>query len=161
MRRLLSVVGSLVLLLVLAVIGVGSYAMYKAKALDASSEAYVRANVPAIVSTWSKQALLKRASPQLLQEFRKHPGQLDRMFHKLSSLGAMQSFGNVQGESNISYNLPSGKATIAAYVVKAVFANGTVDIKVRLILQAGKWKFLNFYVTAPAFLKAQPGEQTV
>ena len=40
MRRLLSVVGSLVLLLVLAVIGVGSYAMYKAKALDASSEAY-------------------------------------------------------------------------------------------------------------------------
>ncbi len=161
MRRFLSLVGGIFLFVVLVIGGFMAYAMYQGKALDSSSKAYVMANVPAIVSTWSKQELLKRASPQLLKELQKHPGQIDRMFQKLSSLGAMQSFGSVQGESNISYNLPDGKATIAAYVVKAVFANGTVDIKVRLILQAGKWKFLNFYVTAPASLKEQPQEQTI
>jgi hypothetical protein len=67
----------------------------------------------------------------------------------------------VHGEANIAYNLPHDKATTAAYEAKAVFANGTVDIKLRLILQAGKWQFLNFYVTAPDFLKDQPKVQNV
>ena len=161
MRRFLAVVGGLVLSVVLVIGGFVAYTVYQGKALDASSKAYVMANVPPIVSSWSKQELLKRASPELLKELREHPGQIDGMFQKLSALGPMLSFGSVQGESNISYDLPDGKASIAAYVVKAVFANGTVKIKVRLILREGKWKFLNFYVTAPASLNAQPEEQTI
>jgi hypothetical protein len=146
---------------VLVIGGFVVYAVYQGKALDASSKAYVMANVPPIVSNWSKQELLKRASPELLKQIGRHPGQIDRMFHKLSALGPMLSLGSVQGESQISYDLPEGKASIAAYVIKAVFANGTVKIKVRLILHDGKWTFLNFYVTAPASLNAPPEEQTV
>ncbi|MFN2120886.1 MAG: hypothetical protein ACK2T0_10875 [Anaerolineales bacterium] len=161
MRRVLSVVGMLFLVVILATGGFVAYATYQGRALDATSKAYVQTTVPAIVSTWSEQELLKRASPQLLTEIHKHPGQLGLMFRKLSALGAMQSFGHVQGESKVTYNFPHDKVATAAYEAKAVFANGTVDIKLRLILQAGKWKLLNFYVTAPASLKEQPEEQTV
>lgn len=161
MRRFLQLVGGLFLLVVLGIGGFVAYVVYQGKALDASSKAYVQANVPAIVSPWSKQELLKRASPQLLEQIRKHPGKIDRMFQQLSSLGAMQRMGSVAGESNTSYNLPDSESITAAYVLRAVFANGSVDIKVRLILQKGKWKFLNFYVTAPASLKPQSAETTI
>jgi len=159
MRKFLSAVGMLFLVVILAAGGFVAYATYQGRALDATSKAYVQANVPAIVSTWSTQELLKRASPQLLTEIHKHPGQLDRIFRRLSTLGVMLSFGHVQGESKVTYNFPHGKVATAAYVAKAAFANGTVDIKLRLILQAGQWKFLNFYVTAPAPLKERPEEQ--
>ena len=161
MKRLLSLVGALFLMLVLAIGGFAAYAMHRGEELDSSSKAYVEANVPAIASTWSKPALLKRASSQLLRVIRSHPGRIDRMFRRLSLLGPMQGFGHVQGESNVSYHLPDGRSITAVYAARAVFAHGEADIKVRLILQAGKWRFLNFYVTAPAFLKGQAREQTV
>lgn len=161
MKRLLTVLGTLVLLAVLGIGGFGSYVMYKAKAFDASSEAYVRVNVPVIAATWSKQALLERASPQLLKEIRKHPGRIERMFDRLSALGPMKRFGGIEGGSSVAYNLPNDKSTTAAYAIQAVFAHGKAEIKVRLILQRGHWKFLNFDVTAPASLQANPGETTV
>jgi hypothetical protein len=161
MRRFLSVVGALFLVVLLGIGGFVAYVMVHGNALDASSKAYVQASVPAIISNWSEQELLKRASPQLLKELRSHPGQLDRVFRRMYALGALKHFGEVQGEANIAYNLPHDTSSTAAYKAKAVFANGTVDIKVRLILQAGKWKFLNFYVTAPDFLKEQPQVQNV
>jgi hypothetical protein len=158
-RKFLSVVGMLSLVLVLAIGGFVAYAAYQGKKLDATSKVYVEANVPVIVSTWSKQELLKRASPQMLKEIGDHPGQLEQVFHKLSALGAMQSFGHVQGESNVTYNFPNGKFTTASYVAKAVFVKGKADIKVRLILQAGQWKSLDFYVNSPVFLSEQSQSQ--
>jgi len=159
MRKFLSAVGMLFLVVLLGIGGFVAYVMVHGKALDASSKAYVQTSVPAIVSTWSEQALLKRASPQLLTELHKHPGQLDRVFRSMYALGALKHFGEVRGEANTAYNLPHDTSTTAAYEAKAVFANGTVAIKVRLILQHGKWQFLNFYVTVPAPLKERPEEQ--
>lgn len=161
MKKFLSVVGALFLVVVLGIGGFVAYVMFQGKALDTSSKAYVRASVPAIISTWSEQELLKRASPQLLKELRAHPGQLDHVFRRMSALGALKHFGDVKGEANTAYNLPHDTSSTAAYKAKAVFANGKVTIKVRLILQDGKWKFLNFYVTAPDSLKEQPEVQTV
>jgi hypothetical protein len=64
LRKFLVIIGGLFLVLVLVGAGFLGYAAYRGRDLDASSKAYVEENIPAIVSTWSKDELLKRMSPQ-------------------------------------------------------------------------------------------------
>jgi hypothetical protein len=154
LKRFLSIIGGLFLVLVLFVVGFFGYAAYQGRALDASSKAYVEENIPAIISTWSKDELLKRSSPQLLTIMNEKPEQLDRLFQKLSTLGPMLSFGDAKGESNVSYTTQNGKVTTAAYVTTAKFKNGDGRISTRLIQSpASQWQILLFNVDAPLFLQ--------
>ena len=153
MKKFLSIIGGFFLVLVIVVIGFVGYAAYQGRGLDASSKEYVEANVPTIISTWSKEELLKRSSPQLLKIINEKPEQLDQLFQKLSKLGAMQSFGDVKGDSNVSYTTQNGKVTTASYVASAKFVNGEGHITVRLIQLSGQWQFLLFNVNSPIFLQ--------
>ena len=153
MKKFLSIIGGFFLVLVIVVIGFVGYAAYQGRGLDASSKEYVEANVPTIISTWSKEELLKRSSPQLLKTINEKPEQLDQLFQKLSKLGAMQSFGDVKGASNVSYTTQNGKVTTASYVASAKFVNGEGHITVRLIQLSGQWQFLLFNVNSPMFLQ--------
>ena len=140
MRNFVWFFGVLCLVLVLVVAGFIGYAKYQEQALNASSKAYVEANVPAIVSTWSKDELLKRSSPQLLKVVSDKPEQLDQLFQKLSKLGAMRSLGEVKGDSNVSNTTPNSKVITASYVASAKFENGEGRITVRLIQLSGQWQ---------------------
>jgi hypothetical protein len=91
LKRILSIIGGLFLALVLVVAGLLGLVAYQGRGLDASSKAYVEENIPAIISTWSKDELLKRASPQLLKIINEKPEQTDQLFQKFSKLGPMQS----------------------------------------------------------------------
>ena len=154
MKKFLSIVGGLFLVLILIAAGLFSYAAYQGRGLDASSKAYVEENLPAIVSTWSKDELVKRSSPQLQKIIDEKPQQLDQLFQKLSKLGAMESFGEVKGGSNVMYNVQGGKFTTAAYVATAKFANGEGRISVRLIQSpSGQWQFLLLNVNSPVMLQ--------
>jgi hypothetical protein len=109
---------------------------------------------PAIISTWSKDELLKRSSPQLQNSLNEKPEQLDQLFQIFSKLGPMQSVGEAKGDSNVLYSTQGGKITTAAYVVTAKIKNGEARIKTRLIQSpAGEWQFLQFYVDSPVFLQ--------
>lgn len=153
MKRFLSIVGGVVLVLLLVGAGFIGYAAYQGQGLDASSKAYVEENVPAIISTWSKDELLKRSSLELLKVANENPEQLDQLFQKLSKLGAMRSFGDVKGDSNVSYTTQNGKVTTASYGATAKFENGEGRITARLIQSNGQWQFLLFYVDSPLFLQ--------
>ena len=154
LKRFLSIIGGLFLVLVLLVAGFFGYAAYQGRGLDASSKAYVEENIPAIISTWSQDELLKRSSPQLLKVINEKPEQLDQLFQKLSKLGPMLSFGEVKGDSNVSYTTQNGKVTTAAYVATAKFKNAEGRITARLIQSsAGQWQILLFHVDSPLFLQ--------
>ena len=153
MRKFLSIVGGLFLLLVLAIVSFVGYAAYQGRGLDASSKAYVEANVPAVTATWSKEELLKRASPQLLKIIGEKPEQLDQLFRKLSQLGAMRSLTDLKGDSNVSYTTQNGKITTAQYVGHAQFEHGEGEITIRLIQLSGQWQFVLFHVDSPLFLR--------
>ena len=97
---------------------------------------------------------MKRSSPQLLKAINEKPGQLDQLFQKLSALGPMVSFGEVKGDSNVTYTTQNGKVTTAAYVGTAKFRNGEGRINARLIQSpGGQWQLLQFYVDTPLFLQ--------
>jgi hypothetical protein len=154
LKRFLSIVGGLFLVLVLLAAGLFGYAAYQGRGLDASSKTYVEESIPAIISIWSKDELLKRSSPQLQKVIDEKPEQLDQLFQKFSKLGPMQSFGRVKGDSNVSYTTQNGKVTTAAYVVTAKFKNGEGRITARLVQSpAGQWQFLLFHVDSPLFLQ--------
>jgi hypothetical protein len=153
MKKFLSIVGGLFLVLVLVVAGFIGYAAYQGRGLDASSKAYIEDNVPPITSAWSKEELLKRSSPQLLKIINEKPELLDQLFQKLSKLGAMRSFDGVKGDSNVSYTTNDGKVISASYIANARFENGEARIAVHLVQLAGQWQFASFNVNSPLFLQ--------
>jgi hypothetical protein len=121
--------------------------------LQQSSKSYIEANIPPIISTWSKDELLKRASPQLLKSVNENPNSLDQQFKNLSKLGAMRTFGNVEGfASNYTTN-QDRIVTTASYVATAKFANGWAHISAQLIQSHGQWRFSLFKVDSPLFHK--------
>lgn len=145
MKKFLAVLGAVFLVLLFAAavfIGCGAYAGGK---LDASSKAYVDESVPAIVSGWSKEELIKRASSQLREKA--SDDQITQLFNTLSNrLGAFQSYDGAKGDSNMSFTSKNGCLVTASYVAKATFQHGKADIQIRLIQSGGAWKILNFHV---------------
>ena len=126
---------------------------FQSQDLQASSKAYIETNVPAIISTRSKDELLKRSSPQLLKNINEDHNQIKQQFQKLSKLGSMLSFGDVKGYATISTTNKDRMFISASYVAIAKFENGDAHISVRLIQTYGKWQFLLFNVTTSPFLK--------
>jgi hypothetical protein len=151
MRKALAVVGGIALIAMLLIGGFIGYSAYEGHGLDASSKEYVDKNIPLIISSWSKDELLKRASPQLLQVLNKKPDQIDRLFQDFAKLGAMRSYDGSKGDSNVSYTNKDGKLVTAAYIADATFANGSAHISVRLIRTYDSWELLMFNVNSPLF----------
>jgi hypothetical protein len=153
MRKVLSIIGVIFVVLVLVGAGFVGFAAYQGRGLDASSKAYVEENIPAIISTWSKDEFLSRASPQLLKIIDDKPGLIDLLFKKFVLLGAMKSFGDVKGDSNVFYSTQNGKVVTANYTATAKFENGDAQIAIRLIQTSGKWQLLLFNINSPLFLQ--------
>jgi hypothetical protein len=153
MKKVLVVAGG-VILVVLIVLGcfVG-YASYEGSKLDASSKAYVDECVPAIVSAWSKDALLQRSSPELLNILKAKPDETDLLLAKFSKLGALRQYDGAKGDSFVAYNTAGGKTTTANYTATARFENGDAQITIRLIQLDGQWRILLFNVNSSLFLR--------
>lgn len=153
MKKILLIFGTSCLILIIVAAYFIGYGLYQGQGLDESSKEYVEANVPPIVSTWSKEELLKRSSPELLQVLNQKPGEIDQIFLKLSRLGILNSFGDVKGEAKLDYTTNKGKVITASYVATAKFEHGEGQITVFLIQQSGQWQFLSFNVNSPLFLQ--------
>ncbi len=123
MKKLLSIAGGFFFVLILVVASFFGYAAYQGRGLDASSKAYVETNVPPIISSWSKDELLKRSSPQLIEIINENPDQLEQLFQKLTKLGALQTFGEVIGEATISITAQNGKVITVVETNDAVLIN--------------------------------------
>jgi hypothetical protein len=145
MKTVFITLGVIFLILIVLVAGFVGYAAYVGTKLDASSKAYVDASVPAIISTWSKDELKKRASPQLLKSASDE--QIDDLFTRLAAqLGSFQSYDGSKGDSNVSYTTQDGKVISASYTANATFQNGKIDIQVKLIQINSDWFLLGFHV---------------
>jgi hypothetical protein len=153
MKKILSIIGGVFLTLIVVIGGFIGYAAYQGRGLDASSKTYVEENVPAVISSWSKDELVKRSSPQLLKAIEGKPDQIDQLFRKLSKLGAMRSLGDVKGDSQAFYTTKEGKTITASYTAAATFQNGEANLTIRLIQNGGQWQFLLFNVNSPIFLQ--------
>ncbi len=154
MKTFLMLVGGGALAIIAIVAVAFGYFAYLGNQLDASSKAYVDASVPAIVSNWSKDELLKRGSPQFHQAVSEE--QANQLFEKLRGLGALQNYEGASGQANMSYTPQNGASTTASYKANATFQNGKAEIQVKLIQVDGSWEILGFYVNAPLLTHRRP-----
>jgi hypothetical protein len=145
MRTVLIALGAIFLILIAAVGVFIGYMAVVGPALDASSKAYVDASVPAIISTWSKDELIKRSSPQLRKATTN--GQVDQLFAEMKSLGAYETYDGAKGDSNINFTTKEGRVVTASYLATATFKNGRIDLQIKLIQIDGEWFLLRFYVS--------------
>lgn len=129
--------------------GLSGYAVYKGRGLDDSSRQYIEQNIPPILSTWSRDELLKRGSPKLLKVAADHPKAVAHFFKKLATLGALRSFGEPKGGADVTYTEEHGKTITANYVISARFANADAKVSVKLVRLSGKWRILLFRVDSP------------
>jgi len=67
-KKSLIILGSVFLVLILLVAGFVGSAAVRGSALDKESKAYVDGNLPILISTWSEDEVLKRASKELQEE---------------------------------------------------------------------------------------------
>jgi hypothetical protein len=156
MRRLLQILGALTLIVIVAG-GVGlGVIIYKGRALDAESKAFVDSAVPAIAANWSKEQLLDRATPELREKAR--PDELTALFDALSRLGPLVDYEGASGESTMSFIAGSGNTESASYLAKARFQNGSATFRLALMKREGHWMIQSFYVDpAP---DAEVGQRT-
>lgn len=153
MKKILSIIGSFFLVLVLLIASFFLYASYQKRGLDASSKAYIEANVPPIVTGWSKDELVKRSTPQFVKIFNENPNQLDSFFKKFSKLGAMRSVDDVKGNVDVSVTTRDGKVIHALYLIYATFENGKSIITIQLIQSPSiQWEINSFNINSPIFL---------
>ena len=138
------ILGAVFLILITVGGGFVGYFFYAGAQLDASSKAYVDASVPPIISTWSEDELVKRASPQLRKAT--SAGQLNHLFSDLAKLGTFQSYDGAKGEANMSFTSNNGKMITASYLANATFQYGKIDIRINLIQNNGEWMILGFHV---------------
>lgn len=149
MSKVLAIVGGIVVVVLVLSAGLSGYAVYQGRGLDDSSRQYIEQNIPPILTTWSREELLKRGSPELLKVAADHPAQVEHFFQKLSTLGALQSFGEVNGGADVTYTEQRGKTITANYVATAKFANADAKVSVRLVRISGQWRILLFRVDSP------------
>ncbi|WP_075356006.1 hypothetical protein [Desulfovibrio sp. DV] len=153
MRKFLAIVGGLFLALLLVAAIFFGYAAYNGSKLDASSKIYIEENIPIILSTWSKDELLQRSSPKLLEAINKDPKIIDLVFKKAASLGTFQKIHDINGDSNISITTNNGRVITARYIIPAKFDNGDATITVQMIQSSGQWQLLGFHVNFPTALQ--------
>ena len=142
MKTALIILGLLFVLMVAAVGGYFGFVSYETKQCDASSKAYVDESVPAIVSNWSKDELLKRESPQL-QEVATDDV-VTKLIDKLSGLGPMQSYDGAQGKAKVHLTKTAKLLITAEYIAQATFPKGKAQMKLDLVQVDGKWLIAGF-----------------
>ena len=151
LKKALIVLGIVFLVLVvLAAVGFGFLA-FKGRALDKESKQYVDATVPKIVSNWDQQALLDRASPELLlavseDEWTKISGLLRKH-------GDLKNYKGCQGKAETLYTPGKGKVISAKYEAMAVFKRGPAQIRISLIKHGDNWQILGFHVYSKTLLE--------
>lgn len=153
MKKFLAIVGGLFLSLLLALAIFFGYAAYNGSKLDASSKIYIEENIPIILSTWSKDNILKLASPQLIEIIGKNKTDIDLLLTKAAGLGKFQRIYDIKGDSKISFTTKNGSAVTANYAVKAKFDNEDATITVHLIQSSGQWQLLGLFVNSQKLLQ--------
>jgi hypothetical protein len=155
-RRLIYILGTLTLIVILAAgIGLGVL-IYKGRALDTESSAFVDGAVPAIAATWDTQQLLDRATPELRASVT--PGELRAVFNRLSQFGPLVEYQGATGAAAMSYIAGSGGTVSASYVATARCQNGTATFRIVLMKRDGRWLIHNFHVDSTP--GNQPGQRT-
>ncbi len=151
MSKLLKILGGVFLALVITGIGAAMYFIPKANRLNEDAVGYIEKNVPAIVSGWNPEELIKRGAPEMLTPTAKTD--LPKLFTWLSTLGKLKKLDKATGNIFANANTNSAvNGTFGKFTSKAEFDAGTAVVTVSLKRVGESWQITGFYVNSPALI---------
>lgn len=140
-RAVSRVLAVVVALVALAACGAGE----TSSSLDVESHKFVDVAIVAIVSRWSVDELVKRASPEMLAEA-EHQVDVNSIFDKWRPLGGLIAYAGSTGGAKTVESPETGEMITATYSAKATFQNGTAEINIELVKRDGNWSIFAFKV---------------
>ncbi len=149
MRKALRVLGAIFLVIIL--VGIGGFIILakEGASLDSESRNYADSSIVAIVSDWDQRELEARATSEFLVNM--PPGDMDRLFSKLRTVGRLKAYKGSRGQARIMMN-QTGKGVMANYEATADFDTGPARITLNLIKGLDGWRIHGFYVFSKALL---------
>ena len=118
---------------------------------DREATAYIEGAVPEIARAWNPQALIDRASPELLAAV-KSADDWERLFTAYRRLGALQKLEKPTGSVTSGAFAGTGAFTIGQYTANAIFENGQAQLKIQVRLVDNGWKIDAFHINSDLFL---------
>jgi hypothetical protein len=137
-KPFLTIFGSVGLVIIILPSALLAYGFYISYALSPSADAYADTSLHAILSTGSKDELLKRASPGFIANT--NQGQFDQVFVVLGQLGKFRTCSGLSGNVKTEFSFKKGLATTATYDTTAAFQRGKCDITIVIVRDKFAWK---------------------
>jgi hypothetical protein len=124
------------------------YAKPVANKLEESAVAYLDEVLPRIIAHWSKEELMKQASPRLLEHLKLQPKFFIEL-GKLNKLGKLRSYRGAEGYVRTIETINSGRTTLGYYKAFADYEKASVSLTVKLIWVDNSWRILVFNAWTP------------
>jgi hypothetical protein len=151
MKKLFTILGIIFATIIVIIVIVAAIFIPRALKLDHEATAYIQDAVPKIVTKWSSQELVDRATPELLAAAKKDNA-LDRLFVMFQQLGSFKHLDTPQGVVTSTAFTGEGTATVGNYTAKAEFEKGPATIKIQLRRVDDKWLINGFRINSDVFL---------
>jgi hypothetical protein len=138
-------------LLLVLILGAGGFLYLKnlGEAMDKESKAYVDDAIVKIVSSWSKEELRSRASPEFLKTAQ--PQDLEKLFAVFSKLGKMKEYKGSHGNANINFTTKQGKVIIAQYLAEIEFEKDSAKALLLIEKKNDRWVIHRFEINSKFF----------
>ena len=151
MKKVLIVLGAVLLVLVLLaaiLIGLGSYTL---RTSEGEAKSYVDRTVQSIVTDWNLKTLVAEAAPELMRVA--PPEKLQPIFKAFSTrLGPLKQYNGAIRQRYYVNLMPWNRFVTFSYIVDATFEKSPAKIRVGIIRRDGQWKLTDFFVVSDALI---------
>jgi len=151
MKKFLKIVA-----IIIVIIAAGSiYVNYKMSSVEKESSDIATNAVTAISTSWNPEELQTRAHPSLIQEAQEPGQRFEDVFKIYQKLGKLKDSPECQFQRFHSNIDTTGNYTLADYLCKADYENGTATISMQLRQESNHttWLIYGFRIDSPLFTK--------
>ncbi len=158
MKKALSVLGGLFLVLLLAGGGMVAYAAFEGSKLDAESKAYVEATLPRVLSNPTSENFLSFMPAKEKEHF--NSAEMEKFGSYMNlTLGAFQSCDNVKGDSLLMLSSPNGESITARYLARCHFNKASITASISLRKTGDAWGLLGVHFDTDTLEPAAPASR--
>ena len=118
---------------------------------QAEGRIYAKASLPAIARSWSIDALVERAGPELLSTPREKL--VDLLTWMSARLGPLKGEAKFQDGGWRNFLGTKGFVVTAVYFADCEFEKGSGRVTLTLVRMGGAWKIAGFHVNSEALMK--------
>ncbi len=151
MKKLLTILGGIFAVIIVILVTVAVIFIPRALKLDREATAYIQDIVPKIVTGWNSQALIDRATPELLSATNSGED-IGRLFVMFQQLGFLRHLDTPKGQVVSSAFSGTGTVTLGNYTARADFEKGPATIQIQLRRVNDTWKINGFRINSDVFL---------